>query len=201
MANYPRFDPNQMKKFDLELTRNKALSDIMEPGSVIKPFVIGEALEQNKIKLTDIFDCENGVYHGHRWRIRDTHPYKDLNTKEILVHSSNIGVYKIAEKLGPQSLFETLLKFGISTKSSEIEFPGQAFGRIDSYEKWRPIRFANISFGQGFVTTGLEVVMAYSAIANGGNLMKPYLIDRIENSERQLIMSNTSIKKFRIKST
>ncbi|MBF0440455.1 MAG: penicillin-binding protein 2 [Oligoflexales bacterium] len=192
MANYPKFDPNQMKKFELEPTRNRALSDTFEPGSVIKPFVIGEALARGKIKLTDMLDCERGLFHGHSWKIRDAHPYDILSAKDVLIHSSNIGTYKIAEKLGPKKLYDALVNFGFSTKTSQIDFPGQSFGRIDPYETWKPVRFANIAFGQGFVTTGLEIVSAYGAIANGGNLMKPYLVDHIESSERQMIASNTS---------
>jgi cell division protein FtsI (penicillin-binding protein 3) len=103
------------------------------------------------------------------------------------VFSSNICTYKIADKLGPQKLFDTYTKFGFATGLNSIGFPGESKGRIADWTGWRPVRFANMAFGQGLAVSGLEMVQAYGAIANGGHLTKPFLVERIETSDGGLV--------------
>ena len=189
-ANYPGFDPNNSDSMDINHTRNHALTDLFEPGSVIKPLVVARALDLNKTRLGEVFDVENGIYREDRWRIRDSHAEEELSTEGIIVESSNIGVYKIAKRLGPQKLYEAYREFGVGNVDQLVDFPQQAIGRLQDWQSWRSIRFANLSFGQGLMTSALEIVQAYGAIANGGLLMKPMLIEQIKTPSGRLIESH-----------
>ena len=192
LANYPTFNPNERLGIKLEATQNHALLDTYEPGSVIKSVVLAGVLKRNLVTPNEEHFCENGVLRGDNWQIKDDHPFKTLDTTGVMVHSSNICTYKIAKRIGPEGLYQAIKEFGITTNDSLLDFPGQVTGYMERPEKWRQIRFANIAFGQGMTTTGLEMVTAYGAIANGGHLMKPYLIDRIESSDGLIIKSNAS---------
>lgn len=183
LANYPQFDPNDRRSFDIEKTRNRALADTFEPGSVMKPFVIATAIEAGKTTMSATHNCENGAMRIPGAVIHDDHPKGILTTAETLIHSSNICTYKIADKIGPQRLHDAYEKFGFSTGLNAIGFPGESKGRLTDWADWRAVRFANIAFGQGMTTSGLEMVQAYGAIANGGHLTKPFLIERIESSD------------------
>ena len=205
LSNYPTFDPNAIGKINIEHTRNYALLDSFEPGSVMKPFVVAAAIEQKKTQPDEMHNCENGVYRAGGVVFRDDHPSATLSTTETLVRSNNICTYKIAESLGKKNLYDSLRGFGFSGQLNFPElFPSVTSGSISAPQNWLPIRFANIAFGQGMTTTGLELAMAYGAIANGGNLMKPQLIDKVTSPSgeityasspeviRQVITMNTS---------
>ena len=204
VANHPPFDPNDIRQVRIDQTRNSALLDQFEPGSIIKPFVIAGALERKKVRPDDVFDCENGSYNVGGVTFRDDHPAGLLSVSESLVRSSNICIYKIAEKIGRKAFHENYLAFGFNGNipgagrdmssaadgnEQNLRVPPWPSGRVSNYEKWLPIRFANIAFGQGMTTTGLEIVQAYGALANGGNLMRPTLIDRIESADGNILAS------------
>jgi cell division protein FtsI (penicillin-binding protein 3) len=179
-ANYPRFNPNAPLR-SLAGTRNQAISDTFEPGSVIKPFVAASALELGLISMTQQFDCNKGVGSAGGVRFRDSHapPTPTMSVVDTVVHSSNVCTYEIAKTLGPKRLEEGLQKFGFGGAIKTRIFPGQEFGTISPSKEWRPIRFANISFGQGMTASGLEIARAYSIIANGGFRITPRLVKTI----------------------
>lgn len=180
LANYPTYDPNKISTAKTEHTRNFALLDLFEPGSIIKPFVIAGALEQKRTRAEELHNCENGVYRAGGVVFRDDHPAASLTTADTLVRSSNICTFKIAERIGRQGLYDVLKSFGFTGGLSIPDtFPSTLRGHISKPDTWRPIRFANVAFGQGMTVTGLEISMAYGALANGGNLMRPVLVDRI----------------------
>lgn len=202
VANYPTFDPNDPRQVRVSKTRNSALLDQFEPGSIMKPFVIAGALEKKQIHANSTFDCENGVYRVGGVTFRDDHPAKILTASETLVRSSNICTFKIAEKLGRKAFFENYQAFGFNgnipgavsdqlglSEGTELNLraPPWPSGKISRFENWLPIRFANIAFGQGMTTTGLELVQAYGALANGGNVMRPTLVDRIESADGNML--------------
>ena len=191
MANYPKFDPNNSRTIRSSNTRNFALLDLFEPGSVVKPFVIAKALQKKKTSLAEAFEIHKGIYRDGSLRIRDSHPAEELSTEEILIESSNIGTYKIAERLGREELYKTYVDFGLGEKEFLINPKQQSFGRIDGWQHWKKVRFANISFGQGLLNSGLEITQAYGAIANGGQLMRPVLINKIEDYQNNLILANS----------
>jgi len=178
MANYPTFNPNSFAKYGPSALRNRAISDSFEPGSTFKIFLIASALENRVIRPGDSFNCENGSYSMSGRTIHDTHKYGALSVAQILKYSSNIGAAKIGSRLGAERLYAGLTGFGFGEKS-DIDLPGEAGGMLRQQAKWYGIDLATISFGQGVTATALQITAAVSAVANGGNLMKPYLVDRI----------------------
>lgn len=193
IANSPSFNPNNPKLVDIERTKNQALTSLFEPGSVMKTFVIASALEKGFTRKNSLHNCENGRYKvGPRSYIHDDYPKKTLNTAETLVFSNNICSFKIAQLVGEKGLWNTLKQFGFASGKPCVPFPGAQSGRIDKPETWAAIRFANISFGQGLLVSGLEMIRAYSVIANGGNLVSPYYLDRMETEDGQ-ILQNTEV--------
>ena len=188
VSNYPTFEPNQLARVNVEKTKNYAFTNSFEPGSTIKPLVIAAAIDQNKTQATELFDCENGIFRAGGVVFRDDHPAKMLTTAETVIRSSNICTYKIAERLGKKGLYDTLGSFGIGGKLHLPQhFTNITNGRISLFENWKPIRFANIAFGQGLTTNGLEMVMAYGALVNGGTLMTPQIVDKILNPSGEIM--------------
>ncbi len=192
-ANYPSFEPNSKNNLDFSHTRMRAFLDIFEPGSVTKPFVVATALKEKKILPNQIFDTGDGKLKIGRRTIHDNKPRGLVTPDQILVHSSNIGAYHIAQTLEKPGLYRTLQSFGFGAGAQNLlRFPGIMKGRITPPKKWSEIRFANISFGQGFYATGYEVAAAYGALANGGKLMQLQTINKVESSEGANLMSASS---------
>lgn len=199
MANYPSFDPNQPQNIDLNNTANLGISYLFEPGSVMKPFLVSSALDANLTIEHEVHNCENGKYQIDEHSIlRDDHKLEKATTAEALIFSSNICTFKIAQKLGKQGLYETLHTFGFASPQTHLNLPGETGGRIDPWAYWKPIRFANIAIGQGLLVNALEVVQGFAVFANGGNLLKPYIIERIESSGGETIFRATQETKRKV---
>jgi cell division protein FtsI (penicillin-binding protein 3) len=189
LANYPGFDPNQGRKQPIAILQNHALVDTFEPGSVTKPFIIAKALELKKTSLGEVHDCGTGRLKIGRHVIHDDHPAGNLTTAETIIRSSNICTFRIAQKLGRELTHDTLNAFGLAGTGATLGFPGESTGRIGAADKWAAVRFANISFGHGFVITALELVQAFGALANGGRVMRPMIVDRVVSSDGLVVAS------------
>ena len=190
IANKPGFNPNKTEDLIMKNTTNMSVTSVFEPGSISKSFVIAEALETGKTTPTVLHDCErSGVYKiSPSVSIHDDFPKNyPMTTSEVLIYSSNICSYKISQKIGKEDLYKTLKRFGIGKKITGVSLPGLTTGFVSPAESWKEIRFANIAFGQGYITTGLEMIRACSVFANGGFLVEPYLIARVETAEGELI--------------
>ena len=167
--------------------RNRVVTDAFEPGSTLKAIVMAAALEKKIIEPNTKFDCEGGKMRiGNRWihEADEKHVYNNLTTTEILAYSSNIGVAKVAMKLGAPTLREFLVGFGFGEKLG-IDFPGEAKGLLQALP-WREHLLANVSFGHGVSGTALQVANAYAAIANEGWLKRPYLVKSILTAQGKL---------------
>ncbi|HEX2770039.1 MAG TPA: penicillin-binding protein, partial [Geobacteraceae bacterium] len=180
MANYPSFNPNAYTRYSTSFLRNKTIVDSFEPGSTFKVFLVAAALEENVVTPNDAFNCENGSYYIGGRTIHDTHKYGRLTVADILKYSSNIGAAKIGGRLGQERLYSHLKDFGFGARSG-IDLPGEAYGYLRNGSQWFGVDLATISFGQGVSATALQLVMAVSAVANGGMLMKPYVVEKISN--------------------
>ncbi|HEY3307704.1 MAG TPA: penicillin-binding protein [Desulfuromonadaceae bacterium] len=178
MANYPTFNPNSFFRYSPAHLRNRVVADSFEPGSTFKVFLIAAALEEKRVKPTDVFNCENGNYKIADRTIHDTHSYSRLSVSDILKYSSNIGAAKIGFKLGNEQLFRYLRGFGFGERTG-IDLPGESPGNLRDQRRWYGVDLANISFGQGVSASAVQLTAAISAIANGGTLMKPYMVERI----------------------
>jgi cell division protein FtsI (penicillin-binding protein 3) len=186
MANYPNFNPNSFRQYPVQSLRNRVVADSFEPGSTLKVFLIAAALEEKIVSPNDSFNCENGRYSIGGRTIHDTHKYGTLKVSEILKYSSNIGSAKIGSRLGQQRLYSYLKNFGFGTRSG-IELPGEAPGLLRERSQWYGIDLATISFGQGISISALQLATAISAVANGGSLMKPYIIDRVTDDNGNVL--------------
>ncbi|MCK5350009.1 MAG: penicillin-binding protein 2, partial [Desulfobacula sp.] len=177
IAHFPRFNPNNFKKYDNDVFRNRAITDAFEPGSTMKVFTAAAALETG-FSPNSIFFCENGTYKIGTFTIHDTHPYDWLSINQIIKFSSNIGASKIAETLGNKILYNYLARFGFGDRT-QAGCPGETSGNLIPYQKWSRIDTSAISFGQGISVSAIQLISGISAIANNGNLMKPMLIKKI----------------------
>ena len=182
MANVPVYNSNQARSFPVGKRRNRAVTDIFEPGSTLKTFTIISAL-QNGIGLAKKYSSQEGRLEIGSNVITEADPKKKfkafLNLSEILAFSSNVGTGSLALDIGDKNLRKTLKTFGFGRKTG-IDFPGEAKGLLRDLP-WREIETATISFGHGIAGTALQVVNAYTAIANGGWLKQPLLVKKIRN--------------------
>lgn len=182
IANYPTFNPNAFERFPRSTWRNRALTDSFEPGSTLKIFTAAAAMESGIDPERSFVDCEDGRYRIGRNVIHDIHPHEELNLNEIIQYSSNIGIVKISEMIGPEALYATLRRFGFSRKTG-IDCPGETAGILRPYQSWRKIDHATIAFGQGVTVTAMQLVNAVAAIANDGILKKPRIVREIKNPD------------------
>jgi cell division protein FtsI (penicillin-binding protein 3) len=187
VANSPGPAAHRRQRYRGELFRNKAFTDRFEPGSIVKPFVVAQGLESKSFAKDAVFFCENGKFKVGRNTIHDTKKAAWLNLESLLVKSSNICAYKAAQMIGQKGLHSGLKKFGFADAATTANVRGSAPGRISDSKSWKDIRFANISFGQGFLVSGLEIITAWNALANGGRYIEPTLVDRIETNAGQVL--------------
>ncbi len=179
MANQPSFDPNDIRRYGSGSWRNRAVTDTFEPGSTFKLFLIAAALEENIVKPESRYFCENGKYRVADRVFHDTKEHGWLTVTEILKYSSNIGTAKIGEELGSEQVYRYLKAFGFG-KRNGVDLPGEAAGVLRHPKDWSKVSLHTISFGQGVSVTGLQMVTALSAIANGGFLMQPYVVKSVK---------------------
>ncbi|MGE5219683.1 MAG: penicillin-binding protein [Chloroflexota bacterium] len=189
MANYPSFDPNNYSKQSAEQRRNRAVTDSFEPGSTFKTITAAAALEEGVVGKDDLFYCEMGKYPYAGKIIHDTHPHGWLSFTKILQVSSNIGFTKVAEKLKKERFYKYIEKFGFGQPTG-IDVPGEASGLVRKPDRWSGIDLATHAFGQGLSTTPLQMVMAYAAVANGGFLMRPFVMRRVVGPKGEVLQEN-----------
>lgn len=185
MGSYPTFNPNHPKRSSTKHRRNKVIHDVYETGSVMKAFSVGGALDRGIVEPNTKINTENGVFRIGKRKIKEAdknHYFKELTVSEIIAYSSNVGTSKIALKMTDKVLYDTLLDFGFGEKTG-VGLSGEAKG-IMHEPPWRDHLTANISFGHGIAVTALQVANAYAAIANGGELNRPYIIKEIRDVDK-----------------
>ncbi|MCF8127074.1 MAG: transpeptidase family protein [Deltaproteobacteria bacterium] len=178
MAVVPEFNPNIFFNYKPYQWRNRAVTDCFEPGSTIKAFLLSAALEESAVSPLTQFYCEQGKFKVGGSVVHDTHKYGNLSVADIVVYSSNIGAIKLGRKLGYRKFTHYLRNFGFG-KKTEIDLMGERGGFIRDAKNAREIDQATLYFGQGMTCTSLQLAMAMAAIANGGKLMRPYVVSKI----------------------
>ncbi|HRR06241.1 MAG TPA: penicillin-binding protein 2 [Victivallales bacterium] len=177
----PTFNPNDRSSIkSFEAMKDKVISEAFEPGSIMKPIPVSGAIDFGIINPDDTFDCENGAWFYAGKILRDAHPYSILTVREIIQKSSNIGTAKIAIKLGAKRLDNIFKRFEFGQKTG-IPIQTEAKGIYRPLDKWDPLSISRFPIGQGILVSPLQIVRAYCAIANGGNLVKLRLVDREVN--------------------
>jgi cell division protein FtsI/penicillin-binding protein 2 len=185
MANLPTFDPNHIDSSTVEARRNRVITDAPEPGSTFKIVVVSGALNDGTVRLTDTFNCENRHFWFHGKELHDHESYGVLPVETIITKSSNIGAAKIGIQMGEERLFEYIKNFGFGIITG-IPLPGESGGIVHKLSDWSKVSIAQIPMGQGIATTRLQMMMAMCAIANRGVLMRPMLVDRLEDSAHKV---------------
>ncbi len=186
MASVPSFNPNVYQRFDRALYRNRTVTDAFEPGSTFKIFLAAAALKSNKVSLDERFDCERGKWKIGRRSIHDTKPHDKLTLAEIIKVSSNIGAAKVGRLLGAEGLYDSIEAFGFGQLTG-VDLPGEAKGILRPARRWGAMDLATISFGQGVAVTPLQLTAAAGAVANGGVLMRPFVVRAMSDSSGRLI--------------
>lgn len=181
MAHYPFFNPNNFRRYNREVWRNRALTDPFEPGSTMKIFSAAAALQSGRSNPGTIYYCENGSYSVGRHTVNDTKPHNWLSLQQIVKYSSNIGVIKIAEAIGPEILYQNLKSFGFGQRTN-IDCPGESSGSLSHFKHWTTVDTGAIAFGQGMSVTALQLITAASALANDGMMMQPYLVQAVTDA-------------------
>jgi cell division protein FtsI (penicillin-binding protein 3) len=184
LASVPTYDANDPSDaVQKGFTRNRAITDLYEPGSTMKTFTLAATLDAERVTPADTFDCQSGqpLYIG-KTRIRDDHPEGVLTAAAVYQRSSNIGMVKIARLLGKQRLYEALVRFGFGRRTG-IGLEGERAGVLHPVQKWGEVHFANIAFGQGLSVTPLQMVTGFAAIANGGILKPPRLASKVAHPD------------------
>ena len=175
LANYPSYDPNNRKNLTGEQLRNRALTDIYEPGSPMKPVTVALALEQKKVTPQTVIATDPGKLTIQGATIGDVHNYGTLTVSGVIQKSSNVGVAKVAQRLSGQDMWENFRHIGIGQKP-DLPFPGIASGRLRPWKSWRPIEHATMSYGYGLSASLFQITRAYSVFARDGVLMPVSLV-------------------------
>lgn len=186
LANFPNFNPNDPGASKPHERRNRVITDQAEPGSTFKIVVVSAGMNEKVVDLHTLIDCENGHFWFAGKPLRDDHPEGLIPVERVISKSSNIGSAKIGIMLGKQRLYDYVCAFGFGEKTG-ILLPGEIDGTVHPINKWSGLSISRIPMGHEIDCTPLQMVMAMSAIANGGVLMKPMLVNSLEDQEGKTI--------------
>lgn len=192
MATRPTFEPNHPEQADAEAWKNRAISDIYEPGSTFKPVVVAYGLDQGVLSKNDQFDCEHGLYRMGRRLLHDHHRYGVLSLTDVLVKSSNIGMAKVGERLTNDRLYDAATLFGFGRKTG-IELPGELPGILRPLQQWTSYSTGSIPMGHELATTPLQLITAHGTLANGGRLVRPTILVRGQESSSEIRQSDEAV--------
>jgi len=187
LANYPSYDPGQRSNLSGAQLRNRALTDIFEPGSTMKPFVIARALDSKLVTPDKPIVTAAGSLVVGGIVIKDAHPHPVLTVREVIQKSSNVGAARIAMQMQPRELWEMYSSVGFGQKP-QIAFPGAVTGRLRPYKTWRPIEQATMAYGYGLSASLLQIAHAYTAFARDGELIPLTMVkqDQVQQGTRVL---------------
>ena len=166
-ANYPFFNPNNFRASSPDVWRNRGATDLIEPGSTLKPLLVAAALEENVARGDSLYYCEQGQWRIGRNQIKDVNEYGWLTVNRILRYSSNIGAAKVGMDMGSGTLHNYLTRLGLD-QSTGVQVPGQSRGLLRPPNTWSNMDLATISFGQGMATSFLQLARAYATLGNHG---------------------------------
>jgi cell division protein FtsI (penicillin-binding protein 3)/stage V sporulation protein D (sporulation-specific penicillin-binding protein) len=188
MANRPKFDLNLRSEAKPEEMKNRAIIDMMEPGSTFKIVAAAAALNEHKLRPDSTIFCENGLWNFGGSALHDHRAFSYLSVRDILIKSSNIGAAKLALSVGEQKFYEYIRRFGFGERTG-IELPGEINGVIRPPRSWSKISITRIPMGHEIGVTPLQMTVAMAAIANGGKLVMPRIVKSITSADGKAISS------------
>ena len=180
LANYPSYNPNRRQNLTGEQLRNRVLTDSFEPGSTMKPFVVGLALDKGLVTPNTPINTAPGRITIGGSTISDSHPNDVLTVSQVIQKSSNVGTVKMAMQMSPREMWETYAQAGFGQKP-QVPFPGAVSGRLRPYKSWRPIEQATMSYGYGLSTSLFQLAQAYTIFARDGELIPVTLQKSVDN--------------------
>ncbi len=195
LANYPSYDPAGGRRTGEQL-RNRALTDIFEPGSTMKPLVVALALETGRVKPETPINVSPGSVVVSGIPIKDAHPHGVLSVREVIQKSSNIGAVRIAMMMQPRELWELYSSVGYGQKP-QISFPGAVTGRLRPYKTWRPIEQATMAYGYGLSASLLQMAHAYTIFARDGEVIPMTMMQRDEPVAGVRVVSPQTAREIR----
>jgi cell division protein FtsI (penicillin-binding protein 3) len=196
MANLPTYNPNNRGKLHPYRMRNRAITDLFEPGSTLKPFTAAVAIEAGSVRPESVIQTAPGQMTIGRRTIRDAHPHGALSVMQIIQKSSNIGSAKMALALPPETMWSLLSSVGFGTPPAS-GFPGEVSGRLRAHATWKPIEQATMSYGHGISVSLLQLARAYSIFATDGELTPVTLIKREGPPETSRVISPATARSVR----
>lgn len=179
MANYPSFAPDDRRNLTGEQLRNRALTDVFEPGSTMKPITVAMALEAGRVRPQTLIETGPGRFSLAGFTIRDTHDYGTLTVEGVIQKSSNVGALKIAQKMSPREMWDTYTLLGYGQKP-QLQFPGAVTGRLRPWKTWRPIEQATMSYGYGLSASLFQMAQSYTAFAHDGQVIQTTILKTSE---------------------
>ena len=188
MVNFPTYNPNNRNNHDASRARNRAVTDLFEPGSTLKPFTAATALEAGTATAESVIQTAPGQLTIGKATIHDAHPHGALTVAQVIQKSSNVGAAKLALGLPPETLWNVFNSVGFGT-TPQLGFPGEVAGRLRAHEKWKPIEQATMSYGHGISVSLLQLARAYTIFASDGELKAPSLIKRDTPVESSRVIS------------
>jgi cell division protein FtsI (penicillin-binding protein 3) len=191
LANWPKFNPNAAMDVPAERRENRAISQIYEPGSTFKLITLAAAFDQNLIRPDEVFNCENGSVTVAGHLIHDHKKYGMLTVADILANSSDVGAIKISLRLGSAKFYDYIKGFGFGAPTG-VDLPWESRGLLNRLDHWGSYSIASVSMGQEVGVTPLQMITAVSAIANGGLLYKPHVVEEMRRGETILPLEGPS---------
>lgn len=194
LVNSPAYDPNQPGQADSEQRRNRAVTDMIEPGSTIKPFVIAKALDAKKVEEDEVFDTN--PYTIGNATVKDTHIYPQLNLRGIMQKSSNVGTSKLSKMFQPKEMYDFYHQIGIGVRMHS-GFPGETAGLLRNWKRWQPIEQATMSYGYGLQMSLLQLARAYTILTHDGQLLPVSFEKQAVAPKGERVISAATARKVR----
>jgi len=193
MVNQPTYNPNDRAQYSAERYRNRAITDIFEPGSSIKPLILAAALESGRYRASSMVDTAPGYVVVGPKKIEDPRNLGRISLTTVLSRSSNVGVTKVAMSLEPDQLWGAMTRFGLGSLTAS-GFPGESAGLLTHYDDWRQVNQATLGYGYGVAVTPLQLAQAYAALGSDG-IMRPISLVRLDEPKQgeRIVGSETAV--------
>jgi cell division protein FtsI (penicillin-binding protein 3) len=196
LANYPSYVPDKRQNLTGAQLRNIALTDVFEPGSTMKPFTVGLALETGRVKPSTQIQTAPGKIQITGSTISDSHPHGVLTVEEVIQKSSNVGTVKMAMQMQPREMWEIFSAAGFGQKP-QISFPGVASGRLRPYKTWRPVEQATMSYGYGLSASLFQMARSYTVFAHDGQIIPATILKSNEPVVGVQVLSSQTATQIR----